>query len=171
MATYSVHCDGTRVTLDILRRRPELWIKIDDAAHTVVEIPRGGAEFELAIDGAVHRGWRCRVGDEVWIRLGGRNFVLRRSGSDSDEVPDSSARSLVRAEMPGIVIAVHCQAGQTVQSGDRLLTMESMKLQVTLTASHAAVVEQIHVAPEVTFARGALLVTLGAMQESQGRDP
>jgi acetyl/propionyl-CoA carboxylase alpha subunit len=171
MANYSVHCDGARVTLDILRRRPELWIKIDDAPHTVVEVPRSGAEFEVVIDGVVHRGWRCRVGDEVWIRLSGRNFVLRRSESDSDEAADSSARSLVRAEMPGIVIAVHCQAGQRVHTGDKLLTMESMKLQVTLTASHAAVVEQIHVAPEVTFARGALLVTLGAMQESQERDP
>lgn len=166
--SYSVHADETRITLDILRRRPELCIKIDDAAHTVVEVARTGAEFELVIDGIVHRGWRCQVGNEVWVRLGGRNFVVRRSGSDSGDAADSSARSLVRAEMPGIVVAVHCQAGQRLQAGDKLLTMESMKLQVTLTASQAAVVEQIHVAPEVTFARGALLVTLGEVQERQG---
>ena len=163
--SYSMLCDETHITLDILRRRPQLCIKIDDAAHTVVEVPRSGAEFELLIDGAVHRGWRCQVGNEVWIRLGGRNFVVRRSGSDAGEAADSSARSQVRAEMPGIVVAVHCELGQRVQAGDKLLTMESMKLQVTLTASHEAVVEQIHVAPEVTFERGALLVTLGAVHE------
>lgn len=165
--SYSVHLDETRIALDILRRRPELCIKIDDAVHTVVEVSRAGTEFEVVIDGVVHGGWRCQVGNEVWVRLGGRNFVVRRSESESDEAADSSARSLVRAEMPGIVVAVHCQAGQSVQTGDKLLTMESMKLQVTLTASHAAVVEQIHVAPEVTFARGALLVTLGATPESE----
>jgi len=73
---------------------------------------------------------------------------------------------LVRAQMPGIVVAVHCAAGQRVQAGDKLLTMESMKLQVTLTASGAAVVERVHVAPEVTFARDALLVTLAAVPGS-----
>lgn len=162
--SYSVN--GSHVTLDILHRRPQLRIKIDDAVHTVEEAARGSGEFELVLDGAVHRGWRCRVGNEVWVRLGGRNFVVRKSESDADEAADSSTRSLVRAQMPGIVVAVHCEIGQCVQAGDRLLTMESMKLQVTLTASHAAVVEQIHVTPEVTFARDALLITLGAMPGS-----
>jgi acetyl/propionyl-CoA carboxylase alpha subunit len=162
--TYSVN--GTRFTLDILHRRPQLCIKIDAAIHTVVEVARDGAEFELVIDGTVHRGWRCRVGNEVWVRLGGRNFVVRKAENDSTEAADSSARMLIRAQMPGIVVAVHCEVGQSVQAGDKLLTMESMKLQVTLTASNAAVVERVHVAPEVTFSRDALLVTLAPAPES-----
>jgi acetyl/propionyl-CoA carboxylase alpha subunit len=161
--SYSVN--GTHFTLDILHRRPQLRIKIDDAVHNVVEVSRDGAEFEVVIDGTVYHGWRSRVGNEVWVRLGGRNFVVRKSESNRQEAADASAR-LVRAQMPGIVVAVHCEAGQSVRAGDKLLTMESMKLQVTLTASSAAVVEQIHVAPEVTFARDALLITLGAMPES-----
>jgi acetyl/propionyl-CoA carboxylase alpha subunit len=161
---YSVN--GAHVTLDILHRRPQLCIKIDAAVHTVVEVSRDGAEFELVIDGIVHRGWRCRVGNEVWVRLGGRNFVVRKAENDSAEVDDASARLMVRAQMPGIVVAVHCEAGQSVRAGDKLLTMESMKLQVTLTASNAAVVERVHVAPEVTFARDALLVTLAPAPES-----
>lgn len=162
--SYSV--DGAQVSLGIVHRRPQLCIKVDDAVHTVVEIPQGGAEFELRLDGVGYRGWRCRVGNGVWVRLGGRNFVVRGSDSDSHNAADSSGHSLVRAQMPGIVVAVHREAGQIVQAGDKLLTLESMKLQVTLTAPHAALVEQIHVGPEVTFARDALLVTLGALPES-----
>jgi acetyl/propionyl-CoA carboxylase alpha subunit len=164
--SYPVHCDDARTVLDILRRRPELCVKIDDAVHTVTEIPRGGAEFELALDGVIHRGWRCQVGNEVWVRLGGRTFVIRLSDNDAAEAAESGHLP-VRAEMPGIVVAVHCEAGRRVQAGDKLLTLESMKLQVTLTASHEAVIEQVHVAPEATFERGALLVTLGAMQEQE----
>lgn len=162
--SYSVN--GAHSTLDILHRRPQLCIKIGAAVHTVVEVSRDGAEFELEIDGIVHRGWRCRVGNDVWVRLGGRNFVVRSAENDLEAVNDASARLLVRAQMPGIVVAVHCEAGQSVRAGDKLLTMESMKLQVTLTASHAAVVERVHVTPEVTFARDALLVTLAATSES-----
>jgi len=162
--SYSVN--GTHLTLDILHRRPQLCLKIDDAAHSVVEVPQADGQFELVIDGTVHRGWRCRIGNEVWVRLAGRYFVVRRSESDLQEASDASAWLQIRAQMPGIVIAVHCEAGQSVRAGDKLLTMESMKLQVTLTASGAAVVERIHVAPEVTFARDALLVTLAAAPES-----
>jgi acetyl/propionyl-CoA carboxylase alpha subunit len=162
--TYSVN--GTRFTLDILHRRPQLCVKVDAVVHSVMEVARDGAEFELVIDGTVHRGWRCRVDNEVWVRVGGRNFVVRKVENDSAEAADSSARMLIRAQMPGIVVAVHCEAGQSVCVGDKLLTMESMKLQVTLTASNAAVVECVHVAPEVTFARDALLITLSAMPES-----
>src|SRR5690349_11699459 len=104
--SYSVN--GAPVTLDILHRRPQLRIKLEDDIHTVVEIPREGAEFELLIDNTVYRGWRCRVGNEVWVRLGGRNFVIRRSGSDAEEAGDSSGHLQVRAQMPGIVVAVHC---------------------------------------------------------------
>jgi 3-methylcrotonyl-CoA carboxylase alpha subunit len=161
--TMSYSVNGAHLTLDILRRRPHLCLKIDAAVQTVVEVRRDDPEFELVIDGTVHRGWRCRIGNEVWVRLGGRNFVVRGSESDSDEASDASARLQVRAQMPGIVVAVHCEAGQRVRAGDKLLTMESMKLQVTLTASGAAMVERIHVAPEVTFARDALLVSLGAI--------
>lgn len=162
--SYSVN--GTHFTLDIVHRRPQLRLKIDDAVHTIVEVPREGAEFELVIDGTVHRGWRCRVGNEVWVRLGSRTYVVGRTESDLEEASDASARLQIRAQMPGIVIAVHCELGQSVRAGDKLLTMESMKLQVTLTASGAALVERIHVAPEVTFARDALLVTLSAISGS-----
>lgn len=163
--SYSVN--GAHLTLDILHRRPQLRIKIGDAVHAVVEVPRLAAEFELVIDGTVYRGWRCRIGNEVWVRLGGHNFVVRAIESESEQAADASARLQVRAQMPGIVVAVHCEEGQSVQAGDRLLTMESMKLQVTLTASRAAVVDCIHVAPEVTFARDALLVSLTAVQDSE----
>jgi biotin carboxyl carrier protein len=39
------------------------------------------------------------------------------------------------------------------------VTIESMKLQATLTASHEAVVERVHVSAESAFERGALLVS------------
>jgi biotin carboxyl carrier protein len=36
--------------------------------------------------------------------------------------------------MPGVVVAVQCESGQAVKTGDKLLTLESMKLQMTIVA-------------------------------------
>jgi biotin carboxyl carrier protein len=66
----------------------------------------------------------------------------------------------IRASMPGVVVAVQCESGQAVKTGDKLLTLESMKLQMTIVALRDATVQQVHVTPAAVFERGALLVSL-----------
>ena len=62
--------------------------------------------------------------------------------------------------MPGTVIAIHTEVGAEVKAGDKLITIESMKLQVGLVASRDGVIEGIHVPAETAFDRGALLISL-----------
>ena len=40
----------------------------------------------------------------------------------------------IRAPMPGSVVQVHKQAGDAIMRGETLITIESMKLQITLLA-------------------------------------
>ncbi len=62
--------------------------------------------------------------------------------------------------MPGTVVDIACSAGAPVGTGQPLLTVESMKMQMILAAPFDAVVETVHVAPNASFERNALLVTL-----------
>ena len=59
--------------------------------------------------------------------------------------------------MPGTVVAVHVKKGDHVATGDPLLTIESMKLQITIGAERDGVVARVAVEPNATFERGALL--------------
>ena len=61
--------------------------------------------------------------------------------------------------MPGTVISHHSEVGAEVKAGDRLITIESMKLQVSLVAPRDGVIEKFHVPAETAFERGALLVS------------
>lgn len=121
--------------------------------------PTNTGAFELTIDGTTYRGWRYVSGNEVYVRLGSRTFIVSRANGGSATGGVANPLRELRADMPGVVVAVHCEVGQKVANGDPLLTIESMKLQATLSASHAAVVEGVHAGIETAFERGALLVS------------
>jgi 3-methylcrotonyl-CoA carboxylase alpha subunit len=94
----------------------------------------------------------------VQVRLNGHTYTIHFARRQH-AAGGTAGQEEIRASMPGVVVAVHAAAGQPVQGGDRLLTLESMKLQMTIVAAHPGVVEQVHVQPEAVFERGALLVS------------
>ena len=176
---YRVRLAASDVTIEIVHRRPGLRLRIDGQLHAVVENPLNGdsgargpaggyptpgqpdntGAFELTIDGTVYHGWRYVTGNEVHIRLGARTYIVTRAKAGSVAEGATGRQHELRADIPGVVVAIHCEVGQTVDSGDPLLTIESMKLQATLLASHPAVVERVHTGVETAFERGALLVS------------
>jgi len=66
----------------------------------------------------------------------------------------------VGAPIPGLVAAVAVTAGHRVAKGDKLLMIEAMKMQTTVTAPVDGIVEEIHVAVGQTVESKDLLVKL-----------
>ncbi len=148
--------------VEIVHRRPRLRLRVGSGIHEVTEVAAEEGAFELVIDGVSHRGWRYLLGHEAHIRYNGRTFIVPLADSRVTAEGTSAGHYQTRANMPGVVVAVHCEEGQSVKAGDRLVTIESMKLQTTLTAAHEAVVERVHVKPETVFERDTVLVTFAS---------
>jgi pyruvate carboxylase len=66
----------------------------------------------------------------------------------------------VGANMPGMVVTVAVQAGDPVAKGQKLLTLEAMKMQTNLTAERDGVIDQVVVKPGTQVETGDLLLTL-----------
>lgn len=156
---YRARIDSRDIVVELAQRRPYLRLQIDNTIHTVVESSCEASAYELTLNGTVYRGWRYAVGNDVHVRLGARTFIVSCAGADLEATGRDGQQHESRADMPGVVVAVHCEVGQAVAAGDQLITIESMKLQATLVASHAAVVERVHVGLETAFERGAVLVS------------
>jgi acetyl/propionyl-CoA carboxylase alpha subunit len=161
---YGVRIADRDVAIEIAHRRPCLGLQIDGQLYAVVERPSNeysgdGGAFELTIGGTTYRGWRYVSGNEVYVRLGARTFIVSCANAGSAAGIVTNQQHELRADMPGVVVAIHCEVGQAVANGDPLLTIESMKLQATLSASHPAVVERVHTGIETAFERGAVLVS------------
>jgi pyruvate carboxylase len=66
----------------------------------------------------------------------------------------------VGASMPGMVVTVAVQAGDRVAKGQKLLTLEAMKMQTNLAAERDGKIDQILVKPGTQVEAGDLLLTL-----------
>jgi acetyl-CoA/propionyl-CoA carboxylase, biotin carboxylase, biotin carboxyl carrier protein len=74
----------------------------------------------------------ARDGDIAWVGHGGSAWAVR-PGSSAD-LAATAADGDVRAPMPGQVLLVHAAPGDQVTAGDPLVVLESMKMELVLTA-------------------------------------
>ena len=65
----------------------------------------------------------------------------------------------LKAPMPGMVLAVHASAGQSVSKGDTLIILEAMKMENALKAPHDGVIESITAVAGHAVDKGAVLLT------------
>jgi acetyl/propionyl-CoA carboxylase alpha subunit len=162
---YRIQVDGEDTAVQIIARRPHLQVQVGANRHVVDVADAVGQQFSITVDGVTYRGWRCSAGDDLQVRLNGHTYavhLVRRQHAAGG----GQGQEEIRSSMPGVVVAVHAAAGQAVKTGDKLLTLESMKLQMTVVASHEGVVAQVHVLPEAVFERGALLVSFAPQEVS-----
>ncbi len=129
---------------------------------------------------AVRSGWFLLDGEAVEIQLSGAGtaepadfaFVTgegmawrlspwRFDRMDSDVGADGS----IVAPMPGKVISLDVATGDAVTRGQKLLTLEAMKMEYTLVAPFGGVVTQLSVVPGAQVQVEALLMRIEAEKE------
>jgi propionyl-CoA carboxylase alpha chain len=64
--------------------------------------------------------------------------------------------------MPGCVVRVLVEPGDTVTAGQPLLVLEAMKMEHTVQAPHAGTVVEVHVAAGTQVESGAVLAVVDA---------
>ncbi len=100
---------------------------------------------------------------QIILNEGGERFILKpwRAVGGADGGVGSGS---ILAPMPGRVIAVEVAAGDTVTKGEKLLTLEAMKMEHTLTAPFDGVVQEVNCASGDQVQVEALLVRLEASE-------
>lgn len=111
-------------------------------------------------------GWKrpaqLEVDGKIVAFSKGRYFQIeldeRRGTGASHGVHDGE----IEAPMPGRVTAVDVSRGDKVAKGQRLLTLEAMKMEHALTAPFDGTVAELHAAPGAQVSEGTMLVRLEA---------
>jgi biotin carboxyl carrier protein len=73
---------------------------------------------------------------------------------------NSSKQDVIKAPMPGLVLQVAVEPGQTVQKGDTLLILEAMKMENVIKAAHEGTVKTVKVSKGNAVEKGQVLVEM-----------
>jgi 3-methylcrotonyl-CoA carboxylase alpha subunit len=155
---------------DVLRGAA--WRLIEDAEGELPRLPgfrlNAPQRFETVLD--VHgtrvpvdfaepsENWYMRqIDDRVMVNEEGQTFAIRLARFDGSGA-GSAGDGAILAPMPGRVTSVEVAAGDTVTKGQRLVTLEAMKMEHGLTAPFDGIVAELDVTQGAQVSEGTLLV-------------
>ncbi|NMM80296.1 3-methylcrotonyl-CoA carboxylase [Acidovorax sp. SRB_14] len=102
--------------------------------------------------------------DHVFTPQGATQIVAIDLLAHAGEAQDEGGR--LTAPMPGKVVSFAVQAGDTVSKGQALAVMEAMKMEHTIAAPRAGVVQELLYAPGDQVMEGAELLKLAAVADA-----
>jgi 3-methylcrotonyl-CoA carboxylase alpha subunit len=139
---------------------PLAGFRLNAPRRTAVPALLDGEPVELALTGPGEEPRR----DEVFLAEAGtvwRVAAWRGSGAGHLHAHDGD----ILSPMPGKIIAVEVTQGQTVTKGQKLLTLEAMKMEHTLTAPFDGIVAELSATPGAQVQVEAVLARIEAAGE------
>lgn len=157
--------DGATHAIEILRRKPNLVLKVDDRIYEISDHSEA-AVGSLAIGGVAIEFARAVIDEgsreTCFLRLDGRTheveFVDPREASGGHV----SSRDEIQAPMPGAIVSLHKQAGDAVLRGETIITIESMKLLTALASPRDGHIRELRKSVGETFEKDEILAYLVA---------
>jgi glutaconyl-CoA/methylmalonyl-CoA decarboxylase subunit gamma len=166
--TYQVTLGDRLVRVQLRRDGERLLARVDDGAEQDVELRHmrgtlhalriGHRRTELLADerdGTVALAiagleYRAEVVDEAHARLA--SVAGARGGGH--------ARRELRAPMPGLLVKVLCQPGDSIEPGQPLAVLQAMKMENELSLPRAGTVKEVAAQPGSTVEQGQVLVVV-----------
>lgn len=129
----------------------------------------GSDGWQLRIDGTSYLAYDVASGDDfVAFTLGGHRYHFNvkneqallfekmgfKSGSKKSE-------GLLKAPMPGKILDIRVQEGDTVEPGQTVIILEAMKMENELKSQTSGTVQKMHVGVGTSVEKNATLIEIG----------
>jgi biotin carboxyl carrier protein len=129
-----------------------------------------GETYEVEVEDARVRPVVARIGDETFLvdveADGSAERAPAATPSQAAKPPRAAAPALAQrgndtlpAPIPGVVTLVAVVAGQSVERGDPILTIEAMKMFNVIRSPRAGTIAAVHVVDKAQVSQGDILVT------------
>ena len=142
-----------------------VWV---DGIALATRVRPDGDAIELAVDGRTERVWIVTDRDTVFVHAFGRAWTLTVSDTFEASLRGGVGADIATAPMPGVLVSVAVEPGDSVVEGQQLAVIESMKMQTEIRAPRDGVVDRVLAVLGENFGQGAPLVSLVPLDEEEG---
>ncbi len=157
--------DGTTHSID--------WQQIAPLAADAKGQSSVGGRYSLLIAGKSYEVFARRInkpdagnGQTYEIQLMGQRFEVyvederEQALAGSVKVRHETSEAMVRAPMPGLVLAVPVEVGASVTRGQTVIVLEAMKMENDLSSPRAGIIKEVRVSKGQTVNQGDVLVVV-----------
>jgi biotin carboxyl carrier protein len=173
---YIAEVDGLEFPVEIL---DEHHVRFGEQVLEVdLSVVSGQPLYSLIVNGESYEGYVYPDDDGWQVLLLGQFYPVRvederekhlQISAGSAEQP--GAEFVLKAPMPGLVVAVPVSEGQLVEKGQTLMILESMKMQNELRAPHAGKVARLRVKAGESVEQKQTLLNLSAALLDEPKQP
>lgn len=172
MKYYLTLGSGREVELEVLEQGPgraQLLVDGKEISAEFLDVDRLG-QYAVGIDGRSYAASiEQRSDTQLVVTLAGESFQVQaideRERAAGELAASRPKAETIMASMPGIVVGIRVEAGQTLEPGDPVLVLEAMKMQNEICSEHGGVVQEILVSEGESVAGNQVLVKLAPVEE------
>ena len=154
----------TRAAMQIVPRSPFSGFRLNAPARRQTAFLLDGQAVEVTLEGV---GADAPVSSMLFAESGTvwQLQPFRADGAGAGGVADGT----ILSPMPGRIIAVDVAAGASVAKGQKLVTLEAMKMEHSLVAPFDGIVEELNAVSGGQVSEGALLVRIARAEQGETR--
>jgi len=140
--------------VDVTLARKDKWWVLGE--HLAMVESDGRLKIQLS-DGTKGYATVAKVGDCWWVHFKGHTFNFERIEPGASQSGDEGG---LTAPMPGRVLQVMVEVGQSVSAGETLMVLEAMKMEHRILASASGKVSDIHFSAGEQVQQGSVLLAM-----------
>jgi len=165
---YQVTLGDRVLTVTLRVVGDDVYARVDDGEERLVRLDEvGGVLYALAIGTARSELLAHRTPDTVELAIDGLTYqaeVLDEAHARLASMVGGSSghqgRRELKAPMPGLVVRIVCQPGDTVEANEPLVVLQAMKMENELSFPRGGTVISVAVAPGQTVEQGQVLAVV-----------
>jgi len=109
----------------------------------------------------------ARKGEALFVQGSAGAFTLGTASYVNQVAAARKSSGQLRTPMMGMILQTHVAVGDQVRAGDVVATMESMKMELRITAEHDGVVRALSVQPGQMVERGLVVAVIEAEESGE----
>lgn len=155
----------------------EFIIEIDQEDQIIVDDRPYAVDFQQLTEGGIlslllnnhsleaiieerANGWEVLIHGELYA-VDVQDERAYRLARARGTVAEFTGEAIIQSPMPGLIIEVLVEPNQVVQKGDKVVILESMKMENELRSPRDGVVKHVYVEPGASVEKNQVLATIG----------